>query len=63
MENLQDDYFAVESVLSYEYKKEEYWGKVDGVAIALPTEVYENTQFPSNIQWAIKSTQTVVEVC
>lgn len=61
LENPQDAEAFIESVLSYEYKKEEYWGKIDGVAIALSTEVYENN-FPTTIQWAIKSSQTVIEV-
>lgn len=61
LENPQDFESFIETVLSYEYKKEEYWGKIDGVAIALPTEVYENN-FPTTIQWAIKASQTVVEV-
>lgn len=51
----------VETVVSYEFKKEEYWGKIDGVAIALPTDVYEGP-YPTAISWGIKHSQTVVEV-
>lgn len=59
--NDQEGTNLVETVVSYEFKKEEYWGKIDGVAIALPTDIFEGP-YPATISWGIKHSQTVVEV-
>lgn len=61
LRNQQNDINTVETVVSYEFKKEDYWGKIDGVAIGLQTDVFEGP-YSTGIEWGIKHSSTVVEV-
>ncbi|KAH8401048.1 hypothetical protein KR009_002703 [Drosophila setifemur] len=58
LENLGDKYSTVETVLSYSFDYNQYWGSHDGVARGLPTKIFEkDVAVPAEINWALKHTE------
>lgn len=51
----------VESVISYNFVKSEYWGTHDGVARGLPTKIFEGGKKSGEINWGLKNAETVIE--
>lgn len=51
----------VESVVTYEYRREDYYEKLEGVANGLPLKIYE-TKEPINTTWGVEHKQSVLEV-
>lgn len=60
--NLETMSNLVETVITYDYDRVEYWGTHDGIARGLETSVYETGKFPSEINWGLKVTEKVIEV-
>lgn len=52
----------VESVISYNFVKSEYWGTHDGVARGLPTKIFEGGKKSGEINWGLKNAETIIEV-
>lgn len=55
---------TVESVISYDYEKQIYWGNADGVARGLKAEVFEKNKLPLLLAkgWGLKVTEQLTEV-
>ncbi|XP_039481558.1 protein unzipped [Drosophila santomea] len=58
LENLEDKYSTVETILSYTFNYNQYWGSHEGVARGLPTKIFEKDEaVPAEINWALKHTE------
>lgn len=58
LENLEDKYSTVETILSYSFDYNQYWGSHEGVARGLPTKIFEkDVSVPAEIYWALKHTE------
>ncbi|XP_016947339.1 protein unzipped [Drosophila biarmipes] len=58
LENLEDKYSTVETILSYSFDYNQYWGSHEGVARGLPTKIFEkDVPVPAEIYWALKHTE------
>jgi len=48
----------VETILSYTFNYNQYWGSHEGVARGLPTKIFEKDEaVPAEINWALKHTE------
>ncbi|XP_052843678.1 protein unzipped [Drosophila gunungcola] len=62
LENLEDKYSTVETILSYSFDYNQYWGSHEGVARGLPTKIFEKDMAaPAEINWALKHTEKRTE--
>lgn len=52
----------VETVITYQYDKVQYWGTVDGVSRGLPTKVYELNKPVSELAWGLKESLIKIDV-
>ncbi|GAB0087731.1 Protein unzipped [Sergentomyia squamirostris] len=59
--NLEPMSNLVETVVTYDFDRVEYWGTHDGVARGLDTVVYETGRPPREINWGLKITEKVIE--
>lgn len=46
----------VETVISYNYDRVQYWGTIQGVSRGLPTRVYEHGKPVVEINWGLTET-------
>lgn len=56
-----EDVNHIESVVSYEYRRDDYWEKLEGVASGLPLNVSQVNQ-PISTTWGVENSQLFVEV-
>lgn len=52
----------VESVITFEYDRELYWGTLEGVSRGIPTDVYETGKPVMQISWGLRKTAAKPDV-
>lgn len=52
----------IETVISYQFDKIQYWGTLEGVSRGLPTQVYEQGRPPAEFEWGLKQTLKRIDV-
>lgn len=64
LSNNDDSSNSVETVMSYQFEKVQYWGTYEGVARGLPTEVFETNKPPVKLErgWGSREAYTRTEV-
>lgn len=55
---------SIETVMSYQYEKIQYWGTYEGVGRGLPTEVFETNKPPVKLEkgWGCKESYLKTDV-
>lgn len=64
LSNNDDSSNSVETVMSYQFEKVQYWGTYEGVARGLPTEVFETGKQSVKLErgWGSREAYTRTEV-